>query len=168
MKLHSTSATALYEQHVDMVYRMCLLCLRNAADAEDAAQTVFLKALQHERRFRNAEHAKAWLIRTARNQCLDRLKRAGRNREQPLDDERLPLPAWEDEAQGREVLRSLLALPETYKTVLYLYYYEAYSVKALSRLLGRKQSTIQTQLARGRARLKLDLGGNFLEESTHQ
>lgn len=163
MKSQPTSAAALYEQHVDRVYRLCVLCLRNAADAEDAVQTVFLKALQHAPRFHSAEHAKAWLLRTARNQCLDMLKRAGRTREQPLD-ERLSLPAWEDEAQGRAVLHSLLALPETYKIVLYLYYYEAYSVKALARLLGRKQSTIQTQLARGRALLKLDLGGNFLEE----
>ena len=62
-----------------------------------------------------------------------------------------------------KVLAKLLLLPEKYKTVLYLYYFEGYSVKEISAMLGHKESTIQTQLSRGRKRLKIDLGGNYLE-----
>ncbi|WP_412679216.1 RNA polymerase sigma factor [Brevibacillus laterosporus] len=46
---------------------------------------------------------------------------------------------------------------------LYLYYFEEYSVKEISEMLGHKESTIQTQLSRGRKLLKIDLGGNYLE-----
>ncbi|WP_236847733.1 RNA polymerase sigma factor [Brevibacillus laterosporus] len=46
---------------------------------------------------------------------------------------------------------------------MYLYYFEKYSVKEISEMLGHKESTIQTQLSRGRKLLKIDLGGNYLE-----
>ena len=58
-----------------------------------------------------------------------------------------------------ELLEQVLALPAKYRLPLYLYYYEGYSVEEVGRLIGRKSSTVQTQLARGRERLK-----NLLKE----
>ena len=57
----------------------------------------------------------------------------------------------------------MLLLPAKYKIILYLYYFEGYSIKELSKLLRRKESTIQSQLSRGRERLKLELGGIYDE-----
>ena len=56
-----------------------------------------------------------------------------------------------------EIWQALQSLPEKYRVVLYLYYYEGYPVKELSVLLGRRESTLQTQLATGRKLLKESL-----------
>ncbi|TYP74583.1 RNA polymerase sigma factor [Paenibacillus methanolicus] len=164
MDEHAAGRTArefadLYERHIDRVYRLCFILLRNSADADDAVQSVFLKLFKHGQTFRDREHEKAWMIVTAKNTCKDILKSWWRSRRVDLDA--LPENTYWDrhDERRRDVLERLLRLPEKYRTVLYLYYVEDYSVREISRLLDRKESTLQTQLAKGRARLKADWGG---------
>ena len=154
--------TELYQRHVDMVYRLCYMYLKNPTDAEDAVSTTFLKLLKSTTDFQDYEHEKAWLICTARNVCKDILKYWWRTRRVDLED--LPeIPTWDDKDQAGFVLSALLSLPEKYKTVMYLYYFEGYSVKEISCMLERKESTLQTQLSKGRELLKIDLEGYFHE-----
>jgi RNA polymerase sigma-70 factor (ECF subfamily) len=149
-----------YGRHMETVYRLCYIYLQNVADAEDAVQTVFLKLLKAQKKFNDYEHEKAWLITAAKNHCKDVLKSWWRTRRTDLD--KLPeAVSWGDNALSSDVLSKLLALPGKYKTVLYLHYFEGYGTKELSEMLHCKESTIRTQLARGRVRLKLDLGGNY-------
>lgn len=152
----------LYQRHADLVYRLCYIYLKNPVDAEDAVQSVFLKLIKSQMVFNDREHERAWLTVTARNYCKDVLKNWWKARRVALDA--LPeVPSWNGDEPSGEVLARLLSLPEKYKSVLYLYYFEEYSVKEISMMLGCKESTIQTQLSRGRKRLKIDLGGNCLE-----
>ena len=53
-----------------------------------------------------------------------------------------------------EIWEALQSLAEKYRMVLYLYYYEGYSVRELSVILRRRESTLQTQLATGRKQMK--------------
>ncbi|MHA7966018.1 RNA polymerase sigma factor [Paenibacillus sp. CAU 1782] len=139
----------VYTRHVNLVYRLCFVYLRNTADAEDAVQTVFVKLIQSDVQFNGSEHEKAWLTVATRNHCKDLLKHWWKRRRVSLDT--LPeIPDWPVGGSSTEVLGRLLQLPEVYKSVLYLYYYEEYSVREISGLLGWKESTIQTRLARGR------------------
>ena len=69
--LTAEEAAALYRRHVGMVYQICLMLLKNVPDAEDAAQTVFRKAMERREPFRDPEHEKAWLIVTAKNECRE-------------------------------------------------------------------------------------------------
>lgn len=152
----------LYRRHVDMVYRLCYVYLKNPFDTEDAVSIVFLKLIRAQKSFQDHEHEKAWLICTAKNTCRDILMHWWRTRR--VDLENLPeIPAWDDQSHAESVLSYLLSLPEKYKTVLYLYYFEGYSVKEMSAMLGRKESTLQTQLAKGRELLKIDLEGYIHE-----
>lgn len=152
----------LYQRHADLVYRLCYIYLKNPVDAEDAVQSVFLKLIKTHTEFNDYEHEKAWLMVTARNYCKDVLKNWWKTRRVALDA--IPeVPSWNGNEPSGKVLARLLSLPEKYKTVLYLYYFEEYSVIEISELLGYKESTIQTQLYRGRKRLKIDLGGNYVE-----
>jgi len=59
----------LYRRQYKMVYQVCLVLMKNVPDAEDAAQAVFLKAVERDKPFCDPEHEKAWLIVTARNEC---------------------------------------------------------------------------------------------------
>ena len=59
----------LYRRHIQMVYQICLLMLKNVPDAEDAAQTVFRKRLERGPALQDPERGKAWLIVAARIEC---------------------------------------------------------------------------------------------------
>ena len=78
--LTAEEAAALYRRYVGMVYQICLMLLKNVPDAEDAAQTVFRKAMERKEPFRDPEHERAWLIVTAKNECRDQLKHWWRTR----------------------------------------------------------------------------------------
>ncbi|OMF94256.1 RNA polymerase sigma factor [Paenibacillus sp. FSL R7-0337] len=153
----------LYQRHADMVYRLCYIYLKNPVDVEDAVQSVFLKLINTPMVFNDHEHEKAWLTVTTKNYCKDILKHWWRTRRVALE----PLPeivTWNGIEPSGKVVSKLLSLPEKYKTVLYLYYFEEYTVKEIAEMLGCKESTIQTQLFRGRKRLKIDLGGDYIED----
>lgn len=149
----------LYRRHVDTVWRVCYSFMRNRADTEDMVQEAFLRAYYADKPFRSEEHEKAWLIVTASNLCKDALKRAWRQ-DEPLEDH-LELAAPGRDAQ---VLEAVLALPERYKTAVYLYYYEGYSLKEIASILGCPQATVRTRLARARKQLKQMLGGELDEK----
>ncbi|MBQ7981236.1 MAG: sigma-70 family RNA polymerase sigma factor, partial [Oscillospiraceae bacterium] len=142
----------IYCRNADRLYRICLMQLKSVSDAEDAVQGVFLKYLKKPIEFTDINHEKAWFIVTAQNYCRDVLKCWWRSRR--TDMEKLPEGAYSDNDSDNEIFERLMALPPKYKEVLYLYYYEEYSVKEISELLGRNESTIRTQLAKGREKLK--------------
>ncbi len=64
----------------------------------------------------------------------------------------------------REVLEAVLALPDKYKDVSYLHYYEGYSAAEIGRILGKKENTVYSLLSRGRGILKERLGGEEIGE----
>lgn len=68
----------------------------------------------------------------------------------------------EQNEEGSEVLAAVLKLPERYRTAIYLYYYENYSVKEISKITGRSEAAVGQHLSRGRARLRKVLGGEKL------
>lgn len=149
----------LYHRHVDTVWRVCYSFMKNRVDTEDMVQEAFLRAYYVDKPFQSEEHEKAWLIVTASNLCKDALKRAWR-RDEPLEDH-LELVAPGRDAQ---VLEAVLALPERYKTAVYLYYYEGYSLKEIASILDCPQATVRTRLARARKQLKQMLGGELDEK----
>ena len=66
-----------------------------------------------------------------------------------------------DDASG-EVLEVVLKLPEKYRNVIYLHYYEGYSAVEIAGILGRKENTIYTWLARAKELLRKELGGEWV------
>jgi len=147
----SQSFEEAYKRYVDMLYRVCFSYMKNAADSEDVVADVFVKLLKCGKGFESAEHEKAWLLRTAVNQCKDRLKHWW-NRHENIDDyEHLECVnrIYED-----ETLKSVMELPERYKAAVYLYYYEGYSSAEISRILKKPRSTILNHLHEARKTLK--------------
>lgn len=156
----SKEFTGQYERNVDMVYRLCYIYLKNPADADDAVQSVFLNLIKSKVAFNDLEHEKAWLITATRNYCKNILKNWWKTRRVDVED--WPETHCFDNEDFGEIRRRLLLLPEKYKTVLYLYYYEGYLIKEIAQILGQNESTIRTRLSRGREHLKIDWGGNYI------
>lgn len=149
------------EQYADTVRRLCMIHLKNYHDTEEIFQTVFLKYFLSSVVFENEEHEKAWFIRVTVNSCKDLLKSFFRSRTVPLDE--LLNQAEELTPDNSEVLEAVLSLPEKYRQVVYLYYYEEYSAVEISRILGKKLNTIYTLLTRSKRLLKEKLGGDDFE-----
>ena len=157
----------VYQRNVNMVYKLCYIYLKDSADAEDAVQSVFLKLLKSHIIFNDHEHEKAWLIVATKNHCKDVFKSWWR--QQRVNFDTLPkVASQEEDKQVGEVLTKLLALPEKYRIILHLYYFEEYSVKEISELLGSNESTVRTRLQRGRERLKKDLGGEYFGQKDYK
>ena len=142
----------LVETYSPMLLRLACTRLENPADAEDVVQEVFLKLLTAHPSFRDAEHEKAWLIRTTLHRAAD-LRKAASRRNVPLEE---ALLASAPEPEDR-LLAAVRALPEKYGAVIHLHYYEGYSLKEIGKLLGLPAATVGTRLARGRERLRQSL-----------
>ena len=145
-----TSEDKMLEKYADMVFRLCLVYMRNKADAEDAFQNVFLKLVKTKPNFNSEEHIKAWLITVASNECKNQLKAFWRRNKVSIDEVTIPVKN-EDK---KEIVKTVLNLPLKYRDVLYLYYFEGYKVNELSKMLDVNESTIKTHLKRGRDALK--------------
>lgn len=149
------------EQYGDTVRRLCMIHLKNYHDTEDIFQTVFLKYILSSVVFENEEHKKAWFIRVTINACKDLLKSFFHSRTVPLDE--LLSQSEELTQDNSDVLEAVLSLPEKYRDVVYLYFYEEYSAVEISRILKKKTNTIYTLLTRSKRLLKEKLGGGEFE-----
>ncbi len=157
--------THAVERYQDMVYRTALHSLGSPHDADDAAQEVFLRLYRREEPFQSEEHLRRWLLRVSVNYCRDVLKSPWR-RMSPLSDadaDAAPGPEFREERQGA-LYRAVMALPEKYRTVLYLFYYEELSTGEIAGLLHIQVSAVTTRLSRARGRLKKQLGEDWQDE----
>ena len=151
----------IYERHNKTVYRVCFAYMKNTADTEDMVQDAFYRLIKTNVHFENAEHEKAWLIRTATNLCKNNLKHWWRKRENIDNYESIQT---DDGFETDDILEIIMNLPDKYKTVIYLYYYEGYNSVEISKILKKPQSTIRNHLHEARELLRNKLGGDFDEK----
>lgn len=149
------------ERHADTVRRLCMIYLKNYADTEDIFQTVFLKYVLSSVSFESEEHEKAWFIRVTINACKDLLRNFFRSHTVSID-EIMEQPA-QLSPDHREVLEAVLSLPQKYRDVVYLHYFEDYTAPQISRILGKNVNTIYTLLTRSKRMLREKLGGDGFE-----
>jgi len=145
----------IYERHRMTVYRVCYTYLKQAMDTEDAVQETFFRLIRKHPKLEGEEHEKAWLIRTAVNICKDELRKKRRRDEDIEDHPELQSP---EHIGTSVIMEAVLSLPEKYKTVLYLYYYEGYDSAEIAAILKRPKSTIRNYLHEARMILKERLG----------
>ncbi len=137
--------------HKDTVFRVAFSYMKDPDDAEDITQNVFLKLFQCKTAFESLEHLRSWLIRVTINECKSVFRMPWRRRENIEDyAQQLAMPSPEH----TELFLSVMGLPEKYRVVIYLFYYEGYSTEEIAGLIDRPPATVRTRLARGRKRLK--------------
>ena len=150
--------TESYERYKLMIYRVCFTYMKNTADTEDMVQDTFIQLIRKAPNFESDEHEKAWLIRVATNLCKNKLKHWWRKRSYFEDEERV---VGETNIEIDTTLQVIMELPDKYKTVIYLYYYEGYDSVEISKILEKPASTIRNHLHEARKELRKKLGGEF-------
>ena len=144
---------AVLDKYGNNLYRICLITLKNQADAEDALQDTLVRYLQKAPRFESEEHQKAWLIRVAVNICRDMLRKRRYHQEEL---ENIPVPQADEHQQS--ALDAVLTLPEQFRIPMTLHYVEGYSVAELAKLLSLTQSAVKMRLSKGRTLLREAVG----------
>jgi RNA polymerase sigma-70 factor (ECF subfamily) len=144
---------AVLDKYGNNLYRICLITLKNQADAEDALQDTLVRYLQKAPRFESEEHQKAWLIRVAVNICRDMLRKRRYHQEEL---ENIPVPQADEQQQS--ALDALLTLQEQFRIPMILHYVEGYSVAELAKLLSLTQSAVKMRLSKGRTLLREAVG----------
>lgn len=140
----------LIQTYGNMLFRLCLMLLGNASDAEDVIQETMIKYLQKAPNFKSAEHEKAWLIKVLTNQCKDVLR--FRSKHQMVDIEKVK--EFIKDESDHAIIDALMTLPEKYKIVLMLHYVEGYSTKEIAKMIGKTSSAVKMRLQKGRILLK--------------
>lgn len=156
----------IIDKYADMVYRIAVNETGSREDAQDIFQEVFLRLVCYRDRIANEEHLKAWLIRVTIN-CAKKQKRSFWNRkvssveesEKEQSDQKAANAYETVENADSPISRAVRELPEKYRSVVYLFYYEELSIAQIGKLLGEKESTVKSRLYRARETLKIRLKG---------
>ena len=143
---------ALAETYRDRLFAAAFQVCGNAADAEDAAQEALLRYHISEKQFESEQHIRAWLLRVAIN-CAKNLSRSFFRRNTVPWETYMETLEF-DAGESREIFREVMSLPEKYRLVIHLYYYEDYSVAEIGRILALTESNVKVRLSRGRQLLK--------------
>lgn len=144
-----------FRKYGDRIFSAAFSVCQNRADADDVVQDTLIRYYSLDKEFENEVHLKAWLIRVAVNRAKDITSSFWRRNTVEWEDymDELVFEAPEDSRLFEAVMR----LPEKYRTVIHLFYYEDYAVEEIAGILHRPKGTVKSQLNRGRALLKMML-----------
>lgn len=142
------------QEYGDMLYRLCIVMLKNTADAEDAVQETFIAYMEKAPAFADGEHEKAWLLTVAANKCRSLLRYRKRHFTEPEE----VLDSLAAKPSDSRILESLMALPEKYRIVLTLHYIEGYKVDEVADMTGISSSAVKMRLQKGRKLLAEEYG----------
>ena len=142
----------LVEMYKDNIYAAAFNICKSAADAEDVVQDTFLQYYMTKKEFDDEKHIRYWLLRVAINKAKNIQSSFRRKNEMSLEDYVETLTF--ETPESRELFEEVLKLPEKYRVVIHLFYYEDYSVKEIAKILRATESSVKVRLSRGRAKLK--------------
>ncbi len=152
------------ETYFPTLYRIAFLRMKNEADAEDVVQEVFFRYMRSGMVFVSKEHEKAWFIKVTLNCCRKLWKSSWMKYRAalPEEGEAVAVPETAEayclkDEQSRELLKAVWELPDRYREVIHLFYYEDLSVKEIADIVGKQESTVTSLLTRGRRILKRKL-----------
>ncbi len=167
-------------RYKDLVYRLAVMRMKSQSSADDIFQETFMRLVRQNKRFESEEMLKAWLIRVTINCCNDHYRSAWSRRIVPFRDDRKKGEAddgneeYEYESAAGEydpfesdnplaeaTYDAVLALPDQFRTVIHMFYYENMSVKEIAEALGARENAVKTRLSRARNALRDKLEGLY-------
>ncbi len=163
-RLREAAFGELYGRHSSRIYLYCRKILGADAPAEDAFQQTFLRFLKSARSERPMTNVPAFLLRIARNICLNEKRRSGAATI-PLDEFRL---AVEDVSLETRELASLVTmavdlLPEEYREAFVLQAYNGLSYKEIAEIIDAPLSTVRNRIVRAKQKIREILSPYLIE-----
>ncbi|MDQ2912208.1 MAG: sigma-70 family RNA polymerase sigma factor [Chloroflexota bacterium] len=150
-------------EHQDEVFGVALRITGDRDAALDVTSSTFLKAYRAFDRYDQKRPLRHWLLRIATNEAISYVRKRGRDLRRRVDVEEAstvadPTTAPDAESVAREdrtrIRAAVSVLPELYRVVIVLRYFNELSVEEIAQVTGRPASTVGVQLLRGRALLR--------------
>lgn len=167
----------LVRRHHPKILQLCLSLLKNASEAEDAAQDIFLKVYRSLENFRGESSFSTWLYRIASNHCMDILRRESRRKTESWDEmveregekiHRLfaPSPDSSKTLEAADLFKRILShLPEDYRLILTLRELQGLSYEEISHAMDCSLNSVKARLRRARQSLQENLR-HFLDSES--
>lgn len=164
MNTNEQNARRVVEKYSDMLIRLGYAWFGNPYDAQDICQITLIKRMERAEEFETHEREKAWLLRVAVNECKSLKRSAWFRRTVGLEEGATAAVELPEDDQG-DLFAQVQKLPPKFRQVIYLYYYEEYSVAEIADILRQSSNLVSKHLTRARAKLKNELGGQINEQS---
>lgn len=172
----SVNVDEAVRRYADMVYRLALSNTNVAQDAEDVFQEVFIRLVRYKDKIENEEHLRAWLIRVTVNEAR-RLEGSGWKKNVSLDvpdevqeeinseqeGEASPEETFLADEKRGSILKKVQELPQKYREVIHLYYYEEMKITEIADILETNEATVKTRLRRAKEILEKTLKGGIYD-----
>ncbi len=142
--------TNAVNDYSDTVYRVAYNITNNIDDAFDVCQEVFLRLVKNIHKIKNEEHLKAWILRVAVN-CSRTISKNKKRYDLELNKQE---QFYSSSNEKLEVFDAVMHLPEKYRIVIHLFYYEDLKIEQIAKVLKISQSAVKSRLSRGREKLK--------------
>lgn len=146
------SLEELIEAYQKSLYAAAFNICRNTDDANDVVQDTFIQYYTTKKQFQDEEHLKAWLLRVAINRAKDISHSFWKKNRLSIEDYADAVPFESREETG--LFEAVMRLPEKYREVIHLYYYEDLSIKETARILRITEGSVKMRLSRGRSFLR--------------
>lgn len=138
-----------YQQNL---YAVAFNVCKSKEDAEDAVQETFLQYYTGNYIFESEQHIRAWLIRVTINKAKNANRTFWRQNKMSLEEYMETLTFETPESE--HLFEAVMAMPQKYRIVIHLFYYEDYSIKEIADSLHISESNVKVRLSRGRTMLK--------------
>lgn len=146
------SVQELFEKYQDNLYIIAFNVCKNAEDAKDVVQDTFIQYYSAKKEFDSEQHIRAWLIRVAINKAKNMNTAFWRKNRMSLEEYMENLEFETEESE--ELFETVMRLPEKYRIVIHLFYYEEYNIHEIADILKLSESNVKVRLSRGRLLLK--------------
>ncbi|MGI6621559.1 MAG: sigma-70 family RNA polymerase sigma factor [Acetivibrionales bacterium] len=157
--------TRLVEEYGNDVLRIATVILKSKELAEDVYQETFLRVVRSYSSYRRESSEKTWIISIAVNVCRDYMRSAWKRRVIVTDDfltyssDNDTEDIIEKRSERQALINAILKLPDKYREIIHLYYYQEMGIKDISDVLRIPGGTVKSRLFKARALLHDMIGG---------
>lgn len=146
----------IYHKYYDDIYKYVYSYTLNKYDTEDIVQKTFLKLYKNISKLQSEEHIKRWLLTVASNECTNLFRSFWKKNISHYNELDFTSESIKNN-DNYELYELLNKLDYKYRLPLFLFYFEGYSIKDISLILGKSENCIKQRLKRGKSFLKIDL-----------
>ena len=161
MKISEKQFDHVYNEYAKELYNIAYGYTRNREDSVDIMQNAYVVLLESNKRFESNEHIKYFLIRVTVNESLDLLKSASKKRVIKNNDVVVNFPETKKEELPYDLSEIVNTLPEKYKTIIILHYYDDMKIKDISNVLKISEPAVKKRLERARNLIKEIIERNY-------
>ena len=161
MKISEKQFDYVYNEYAKELYNIAYGYTRNRDDSIDIMQNAYVVLLESNKKFESNEHIKYFLIRVTINESLDLLKSASKKRVIKNNDFVVNFPETKKEELPYDLSEIVNTLPEKYKTIIILHYYDDMKIKDISNVLKISEPAVKKRLERARNLIKVIIERNY-------